>query len=118
MHYLFLAYEDDMGQRAMTASERTTFEEVCRENVAALHGSGHLLAAAQLQGQNTNETVRIQDGDVITAECMLDIANAYLASLFLIEARDLNEAIRVASQIPQAHIGTIEVRPMLSLVRP
>jgi hypothetical protein len=113
MHYLFLAYEDDMGRRAITASERAAFEEACRQNVEALRRSGHLWAAEHLRGGNMNETVGIQDGDVVTAGCMPDVANAYLASLFLIEAKDLNEAIRVASKMPQARRGPIEVRPMI-----
>jgi hypothetical protein len=115
MKYLFLAYGDEKRLDAMSTSERDTFENACRANDEMLRQSGHLLAVEGLQSSRTATTVRVRNGKVSVTDGPFSETNEQLIGLFFINARDLNEAIQVASKMPQARGGPIEVRPMLEL---
>jgi len=113
MKYLFLAYGDEKRLAAMSTSERDAFENACRANDEVLRQSGHLLAVEGLQSSRTATTVRVWNGKVSVTDSPFVEANEQLIGLFFINARDLNEAIQVASKMPQARGGPIEVRPMM-----
>ena len=115
MKYLLLAYEDVQQSGAMTTNERAALGEACLANDEALRKSGHLLAAERLQSSSTATTVRVQNGKLSLADGPLAETKEPLIGLFLINARDLNEAIQVASKMPQARSGPIEVRPVMAL---
>jgi hypothetical protein len=112
MHYLLLAYGDERLLGAMSAGERETLERACRENDEALDRSGRLVAAAMVEGFSA-ATVRASRGAVAVDEGPLSATSARLRAVFMIAARDLNEAIQVAAAMPQARAGPIEVRPLL-----
>jgi hypothetical protein len=112
MKYLFLAYEDENRSATMSTSARDAFERACLANDKALRESGHLLMVEALQRNNTT-TVQVHNGKVSVTDCPLTAANEQLVWLFFIDARDLNEAIQVAAQMPQASGGPIEVRSMM-----
>jgi hypothetical protein len=112
MKYLLLAYGDEKRLEAMSTSERDAFENACRTNDELLRQSGHLLAVEGLQSSRTATTVRVRNGKVSVADRPFVETNEQLIRLFFINARDLNEAISVASKMPQARGGPIEVRPM------
>lgn len=114
MNYLFLAFEDGGQGNALSPAERTTLREACRASNQALRESGHLLVAGQLQG-NDAVMVRLQDGEVSLAEGPAAHRGGCLTGLFLIHARDLNDAIHVAATMPQARSGPIEVMPLAEL---
>ena len=113
MKYLFLAYGDEKRLEAMSTSERDAFENACRANDELLRQSGHLLAVEGLQSSRTATTVRVRNGKVSVTDGPFVETNEQLIGLFFINARDLNEAIHVASKMPQARGGPIEVRPMM-----
>ena len=96
----------------MSADERASLANACRINDEVLRQSGHLLAAERLQSSRSVTTMRIQDGQVCLTNGPFAETSEPLISLFYIDARDLNEAIRVALTMPQAHSGPIEVRPI------
>ena len=86
------------------------------DNGIALSASGHDLSAEALQPIRDAVTVRIRHGAVSVTDGPFAETKEQLAGFYLIEARDLDEAIELASRIPPARIGSIEVRPVRELV--
>ena len=77
--------------------------------------SGLLVAAEALQPVDTASTVRVRNGRVMVTDGPFAETKEQLAGFYLIDARDLNEAIQVASKIPPAREGSVEVRPVREL---
>jgi hypothetical protein len=112
MKYLCLAYEqeryfDEMPQQQWDALRRETMAYVDE-----LTRSGTLVVAHPLKSVRTAATVRVRDGKLMTTDGPFAETKETLGGFFLIEAKDLNEAIRVASKWPSARLGSIEVRPI------
>lgn len=80
-----------------------------------LRKKGHLIAAQALQSVETATTVRVRNGKVSTTDGPFAETKEQLGGFFLIEARDLNEAIQLASRLAGARLGCIEVRPTTEL---
>ena len=118
MKYIFLAYQDENQWDAMSTRERNALENACQANEQDLWQRGYLLAVEDLQSSSTAITVRIVNGETSLTDGPCAETPGQLIRLFFIQARDLNEAIRVASQMPQARGGPIEVRPIIELDRP
>ena len=112
MKYLLLVYTDENG---WTPSER----EACYAESTALthelHAKGQYLGAAPLQPVQTATSVRVRDGKPLVTDGPFAETREQLGGFFLVEARDLNEAISIAGRIPGARKGTIEVRPVLEM---
>jgi hypothetical protein len=112
MKYLCLIYEDETRWQNMPKAE---LDKVYAEYTAFkddIKNSGHLIGCNPLQPTNAATTVRVRDGKVSTTDGPFAETKEQLGGYFLIEARDLNDAIQVASRIPSARIGSIEVRPV------
>ena len=112
MTYLFLAYADDHEKRTMTIEERERFTEACLANDDALRQRGHLLLSKTLRDDRSTVTVRLDNGELALSDGSFFETNSSLLELCIINARDLNDAIRLASQMPQIKLGAIEVRPL------
>lgn len=110
MKYVFLVYTDEGWSGSLSAAERDAFESACLANDAALRESGYLLAIYSLHGNHSSITVQAHNGAVILGDGSFAQTRKQLIGLFFIHARDLNEAIHVASRMPQAYCGPIEVR--------
>jgi hypothetical protein len=108
MKYLCLVYLEGEKLHAVQDSE-------CEACVSGLEERGLLIAAEALQPVETATTVRIRDGRVAITDGPFAETKEQLAGFYLIDARDLNDAIQVASKIPPARIGSIEVRPVRQL---
>ena len=104
MKYLCLVYMEEQNLHAVPDSE-------CLECGKGLRESGHCLAAEALQPVHTATTVRVRNGRVSVTDGPFAETKEQLAGFYLVEARDLNEAIQVAARIPPARAGSIEVRP-------
>jgi hypothetical protein len=118
MRYLCLIYDDEKTLAGMSASESDQF---MREYVAfteAIKRSGHYLGGEALQPVQAATTVRMRNGKLSATDGPFAETKEQLGGFYMIEARDLNDAIQVASRIPSARIGTIEVRPIMELDRP
>ncbi|WP_437631573.1 YciI family protein [Sorangium sp. So ce854] len=83
-----------------------------------LVAGGHLIAAEALQSPDSAVLVKVRGGKVSTTDGPFAETKEQLGGFILIEARDLNEAIRVASGVPLAALGTIEVRPIYEIPTP
>jgi hypothetical protein len=111
--YLLLAYRDEERWAAMSTSERDAFAQACLSNDERLREGGHLLTGMGLQSGDSAATVQLQDGEVWVTGGPFVETTKQLTGIFFIEARDLNNAIYVASTMPQAQGGAVEVRPVI-----
>lgn len=108
MKYVFLLYEDE--QCSISASDYDHFD-ACAASDELLRKSGHLLAMEGFQ-PSTTATVRVLNGDIFVSDSPVAETTMQIIAIFLIAARDLNEAIQIAATMPQARGGPIEVRPV------
>lgn len=90
-------------------------DEKCFDFAAGLHQSGRLLAAEPLHPAETATTVRVRNGQVTMTDGPFAETKELLAGFYLVDAKDLNEALRIAADIPPARNGSIEVRPVREL---
>ncbi len=112
MKYLCLTYNEETKLAAMSNVEREALMGEARAYDEELRRRGHLIVAQALQRAETATTVRVRHGRLSTTEGPAADATEQLAGFILIDARDLNEAIQVASKMPGARVGSIEVRPI------
>jgi hypothetical protein len=101
----------------MSASERAAFEEACRASEQDLIHSLHLIDVKAMQN-NTALTVRIVNGKLSLTDGPVAGSQEQLIQLFFIQARDLNAALQIASNMPQARAGPIQVRPVMEVGEP
>src|SRR5436853_7926337 len=109
MKYLCLVYMEADKLRAVPDRE-------CKACGDTLRDSGVLVAAEALQPVDTATTVRIRNGRLSVTDGPFTETKEQLAGFYLIEARDLNDAIQIASRIPPAQVGSVEVRPIRELI--
>ena len=112
MKYLCLIYNEESKLAAMSKGEREALVGEALTYDEELKQRGHFIAAHALQRSETAMTVRVRSGGVTATEGPVVDLKEQLAGFILIDARDLNEAIQVASKIPGARLGSIEVRPI------
>lgn len=112
MKYLCLVYYDEEKVEAMPQDAWDALVDRCLACEDQLRDSGHFLAGEPLQPTHTATTVRVRDGKVSVTDGPFAETKEQLTGFYLIEARDLNDAIQVASTIPPASLGSIEVRPL------
>ena len=112
MKYLCLAYEEEEKLNAMSRSEWDALRGETLAYVEALRKSGHLIVTQALQSARTGATVQVRSGKLSVTDGPFAETKEQLGGFFLIDAKDLNEAIQVASRWPSARLGSIEVRPI------
>ena len=115
MQYLCLIYTDESGDARMTREEG---QAVMGEYFAFTEGikkSGHYVGGNPLQATKTASTVRVRQGKMSTTDGPFAETKEQLGGYYLIEAKDLNDAIQVASKIPAARSGSVEVRPIMKM---
>jgi hypothetical protein len=112
MKYLCLAHEEESVLNALSRSEWDNLRRETLEYVEDLRHSGRLISAEPLQSVRTAATVRVRGGKVSITDGPFAETKETLGGFFLINARDLNDAIQVASRWPSARLGSIEVRPI------
>ena len=112
MRYLCLIYHEEKKFQAMTKSELDALMGEYFTFTREIRDSGHYVNGNDLQPVRAATTVRVRDGKASTTDGPFAETKEQLGGYYLIEARDLNEAIQVASRIPSAKLGSIEVRPI------
>ena len=113
MKYLCLIYDDERKWSAMSKSESDALMGEYFAFTDQIRKSGHYLGGEALQPVHTATTVRVRNGKVSTTDGPFAETKEQLGGFYLINARDLNEAIQVASKIPSARLGSVEVRPVM-----
>jgi hypothetical protein len=112
MKYLLLCCHDEKEVDSMSKSEHDAVMEETMAYCEALKKSGHLLAVEGLESIQTAMSVRVRSGKLTVTDGPFAETKEQLGGFFLISARDLNEAIQVASKFPSVRFGTMEVRPV------
>lgn len=116
MKYLCLIYLDEKTLETAPADLVEAVGKECLDHCEALRQAGQLIASERLESVQTATTVRCRDGKLAVTDGPFAETKEQLAGFYLIEARDLNEAIRIASHIPPGQLGCIEVRPVADQV--
>ena len=112
MKYLCLAYEEESVLDDLSPDD---WDDLRRETIAyvdTLRANGHLLSTHALKSVRTAMTVRVRNDRLSTTDGPFAETKETLGGFFLIEAADLNEAVRLAARWPSARLGSIEVRPI------
>ncbi|OZG71871.1 dehydrogenase [Hahella sp. CCB-MM4] len=115
MKYLCLVYYDEKMMAQMNQQEWDTLNRECMSCVDNLQSQGHFLSGAPLHPVSTATTIRVRNNQLSTMDGPFAETKEQLAGYYLLEARDLNEAIQLASKIPPARYGSVEVRPVREL---
>jgi hypothetical protein len=112
MKYLCLIYDEEKKLQGMSKQESEKFMGEYFAFTDDIQKSGHFLGGHALQPVHTASTVRVRNGRTSTTDGPFAETKEQLGGYYLIEAKDLNDAIQVASRIPSAAIGSVEVRPI------
>ncbi|TFH87204.1 YciI family protein [Billgrantia azerbaijanica] len=115
MKYAALVYYLESHIDAMTEQEWHDLNQECLAGVERLTDQGHFLGGQALQPVGTATSVRVRNGEVLVSDGPFAETKEQLAGFYLLDARDLEEALQLASRIPPARFGTIEVRPVREL---
>ncbi|MEO8449775.1 MAG: YciI family protein [Gemmatimonadota bacterium] len=118
MKYLCLIYSEQSMWPKLSKSEADSMMNEYREYTESIKQSGHLLGGNRLQPTDAAATLRIRNGKLSTTDGPFAETKEQLGGYYLIEAKDLNEAIQVGSRIPGARFGSIEVRPVAEMPAP
>jgi hypothetical protein len=105
MKYLCLVYLDEKRLDELPDEECVAYDTAIRK-------SGHCIGSEALQSVQTATTVRVRNGRMSITDGPFAETKEQLAGFYLVDARDLDEAIQLAAQIPPARVGSIEVRPI------
>jgi hypothetical protein len=114
MKYLCLIYDDEKKLDGMTKGDSEAFMGEYFAFTESIRKSGHYVAGEALQPVQTATTLRSRNGRLSTTDGPFAETKEQLGGFYLIEARDLNDAIQVAQRIPSVRTGSIEVRPVMT----
>ncbi|HYT71080.1 MAG TPA: YciI family protein [Gemmatimonadales bacterium] len=118
MRYLCLIYDEEKKLAALSKSESEAFMGEYFAFTEGIKKSGHHVGGEALQPVQTATTVRVRNGKLSTTDGPFAETKEQLGGFYLINARDLNDALQVASRIPSARLGSVEVRPIMEFDRP
>jgi hypothetical protein len=113
MQYLLLIYEREADWNAMNEKEKGTIFQDYMAFTQGIMKSGHHRAGDALQPISTATTVRVRNGKTVTTDGPFAETREQLGGYYLVEAKDLDEAISIAARIPSARHGSVEVRPIM-----
>lgn len=117
MKFLCLVYGEKDPQNNLSDQEAQTLTDEALDYDDQLKKSGHFIMAEALQPVETAKIVRVQGGKVAVTDGPFAETKEFLAGFILIEARDMDDAVQVASKIPPGRYGFVEVRPIMELSR-
>ncbi len=112
MKYMLMVY---MDEQVMTDDDRQECYVESTKVTHDLNASGNYISAAPLHPVSTATSVRMREGKRLVTDGPFAETREQLGGFFMIEAKDLDEAIAIAARIPGARLGTVEVRPVVEL---
>jgi hypothetical protein len=112
MKYLLLTY---VNEHALSETEREACYVESTQLAHEIKSSGQYLAAHPLHPTSMATSVRVRDGKRFVTDGPFAETREQLGGYFLIDAKDLDEAIGIAARIPMVHKGTVEIRPVLEI---
>jgi hypothetical protein len=113
MKYLCLIYDEEKKMNALGKAEQEQLMSDYFAFTEDVRQKGHYVAGEALHPVNTATTVRVRNGSLLTTDGPFAETTEQLGGFYLVDARDLNEAIQIAAKIPSARFGSIEVRPVV-----
>lgn len=114
MKYMLLIYDAEQVLAKMPAEEGQRFHEEYMKFTSEIGASGHLIGGDALESVRTATTVRIREGKTATTDGPFAETREQLGGYYVIEAKDLDEALQIAARVPSARTGSIEVRPLVT----
>jgi hypothetical protein len=118
MRYLCLIYEDEKWWAKATEADMKKGMDEYNAFTESIRKNGNYVGGEALQPTNTAKSVRVRNGKISTTDGPYVETKEQLGGYYLINAKDLNDAVQVASRIPGAKNGTIEVRPIMEFNQP
>ena len=115
MRYMLLIYESEANAAKMTRDEGAKVMGEYMAFTEDIRRGGQYVAGAPLQPTPTATTVRVANSKTLTTDGPFAETREQLGGYYLIEAKDLNEAITLAARIPAARTGSVEVRPVMEI---
>ena len=113
MKYILLIHDDEQAFQNLTEAEREAVYAEYRKLSEDIVASGNYIDGSELQPTSSATTVRVRNGKRLVTDGPFAETREQLGGYFLVEAKDLDEAIGLAARIPSARTGTIEVRPLM-----
>ena len=113
MQYLLLIYQSEAEFGKLTDAQKGAFFQEYDQLNQNITKSGQFRAGDALQPTSTATTVRVRDGKRLVTDGPFAETKEQLAGYYLVEAKDMNEAMAIAARIPSARLGSIEVRPTM-----
>jgi hypothetical protein len=113
MQYLLLIYRNENYMTDMSAADRQKIMGEYGAFTQSIIQSGHFKAGDGLQPTTTATTVRVRDGKTMTTDGPFAETREQLGGYYLVEAKDMDDAVTIAARIPEAKRGSIEVRPVM-----
>jgi hypothetical protein len=118
MRYICLVHADPAAFDAMTTEQRADLDRRSLAYDKDLEARGHYVIAEAIQGSESATLVRVREGKMSATDGPFIETKEQMAGFVLVDARDMNEAVRLAAGIPMAELGTIEVRPIYDIPVP
>jgi len=115
MQYMLLIYGNEAAMKSATQADRDAMFRSYHDYTQSIIKTGNMKAGDALQPTATATTVRVRDGKTLTTDGPFAETREQLGGYYLIEAKDLDEATKLAARIPGAQVGSIEVRPVMQL---
>src|SRR5262245_60006132 len=113
MKYLCLIYDEEKKLGGMSKSDSDAFMGEYFAFTEGIRKSGHYVAGEAMQPVQTATTVRVRNGKLSTTDGPFAETKEQLGGFYMIAARDLNDALQVASKIPSSRTGSVEVLPVV-----
>jgi len=113
MKYMLLLYQDEKG--SPNDAERKRCYADSAQYAQQLHAKGQFLAAAPLHPTSTATSIRLNDGKFLVTDGPFAETREQLGGYFVVEAKNLDEALAIAKGLPGAKWGTVEIRPVLEV---
>jgi hypothetical protein len=118
MKYMLLIHQDERGWDKLSEAERQQIYGEYRKFSEELKASGHYLAGSELHPTAAATSVRVRDGKRLVTDGPFAETREQLGGYYLVNAKDLDEAIGLAARVPSARVGTIEIRPLVESTVP
>ncbi|HET8913923.1 MAG TPA: YciI family protein [Ktedonobacteraceae bacterium] len=115
MRYALLIYSNEKDVARMSEQEQATYMEAYNTFTREVHAQGLLNGGEPLQSIATATTVRIRDGKTLVTDGPFAETKEQLGGFYLLNCKDLDQAIEIASKVPDATFGSIEIRPILEV---
>ena len=115
MRYVLLIYGSDADYTGMTQEERSALMQAHYEFANEAQKRSLLTGGARLQPTSTATTVRVRNGKTLITDGPFAETKEQLAGSYVLNCKDLDEAIEMAAKIPDALIGSVEIRPVMEL---